>query len=516
MYTIYTLFDLQAKSAPQYPALIFNDKIITYKMLSGEVNSTACALKKLGVEQGSRVAVLFPNTPAFVALFYACQKLGAVVIPLNRRLHPDELSDIIQECRCTFFFFDGQYQSLAAAIKIDPDRIMSLPYLEEEGDNGRDLAALIRREDKDWDFFQYPSPEDDALYILSGGTTGRPKVLVHTQQSLLFTVSLRNLGPYGLYKGDVFLNYAPLFHFGGINFMMGILSAGATFILMDSYGTEEIIQQIDRWKVSHLFIIPSSLCTCIKQSPLYGQKDLSSVRCALLGGTIVAEETIRDAFVVFPHPDFCVANGYGTSENGITTMIKLTREMCQNNSPLLKSVGAPTSLSLIRLVNKFGEDVGPGEVGEALGWSPCQFKGYLGRADSFWGGWVITGDLLRQDEDGYLYFVDRKKDMIRTGGENVYCYEVEKVLSQHPAVETCAVFGIPHNQLGEAVIAAVKFKTGLKVSENELIEFCKSHIAGYKKPRRVVFPEVIPQTAVGKTDKKALQKKYAGLFVDQR
>ena len=516
MYTIYTLFDLQAKSDPQHPALIFKDKIITYKMLSGEINSTASALKKLGVAQGSGVAVLFPNTPAYVALFYACQKLGAVVIPLNWRLHPDELSDIIQECRCTFFFFDGQYQSLAAAIKIDPDRIMSLPYLEEEGDNGRDLAALIRREDKDWDFFQYPSPEDDALYILSGGTTGRPKVLVHTQQSLLFTALLRNLGPYGFHKGDVLLNYAPLFHFGGIHYMICLLSAGATFNLLDSFNTEKIILEIDKRKVTHLFIIPSTLCTCIKQSPLYRQTDLSSVRCAFLGGTIVAKETIRDAFDVFPNPDFFVTNSYGTSENGITTMINLTREMCQDNSPLLKSVGAPAFLSLVRLVNEFGEEVPPGEVGEALGWSPCQFKGYLGHPRSFEDGWVITGDLLRQDEDGYLYFVDRKKDMIRTGGENVYSYEVEKVLFQHPSVETCAVFSVPHSQLGEAVIAAVKPKTGMEVSEDELIQFCKSHIASYKKPQRVVFPEIIPQTAVGKADKKALQKKYAGLFVNRQ
>jgi long-chain acyl-CoA synthetase len=512
MYNIYTLFYLQAKSDPQHPALVFKDKVITYLTLSRRVNAAASALKKLGVGANSRVAILFPNSPVFVTLFYACQKLGAVVIPINWRLHPNEISEALQECHCEFFFYDKIYQTTVSSVEIAIDHTVVFAYTDGETNTTSDLAAFIHNGDEDWEYSYYPAPEDEALYVMSSGSTGKPKMLIHTHQNLLFTVLLRNLGLYGLYKGDVFLNYSALFHFGGINFMIGILSAGATFILLDSFHVDDIIQTIDKWKVTHLFIIPSSLSSSIKQSPLHGQKNLTSVRCALLGGTIVTAETITDTFDIFTNPNFVVSNGYGTTENGITTLFNLTREMCKINSPLLRSIGRPVSLSLVKLVNEYNEEVAVGEVGEALGWSPCQFKGYMGRPQSFWDGWVMTGDYLRQDQNGYFYFVDRKKDMIRTGGENVYSYELEKILCRHPAVKDCAVFGVPHAQLGEAIIAAVQLKTSTTVSEEDLIKFCKSHIASYKKPQRIVFPEAMPQTAVGKIDKKALRKNYANLF----
>jgi acyl-CoA synthetase (AMP-forming)/AMP-acid ligase II len=512
MYNIYTLFYLQAKSDPQYPALVFKDKVITYLTLSRRINATASALKKIGVGANSRVAILFPNSPVFVTLFYACQKLGAIIIPVNWRLHSNEISEVLQECSCSFFFYDKIYQAAISSIEINLDHTIVFAYTEGKTDDVNDLAALIHNGDEDWDYSYYPAPEDEALYVMSSGSTGKPKMLIHTHQSLIFTVLLRNLGLYGLYKGDVFLNYSALFHFGGINFMIGILSAGATFILLDSFRVDDIIQTIDKWKVTHLFIIPSSLCTSIKQSPLHGQKDLTSVRCALLGGTIVTAEAIADSFDIFTNQNFIVINGYGTTENGITTMFNLTREMCKRDDPLLKSIGKPVSLSLVKLVDDYYEEVAAGETGEALGWSPCQFKGYLGRPQSFWDGWVMTGDLLRQDKDGYYYFADRKKDMIRTAGENVYSYELEKVFFRHPAIKNCAVFGVPHAQLGEAIVAAVQLRETMTVSEDDLINFCKSHIASYKKPQKIVFPDTMPQTAVGKVDKKELRRIYAHLF----
>ncbi|MDR1604374.1 MAG: AMP-binding protein [Gracilibacteraceae bacterium] len=509
MYNVYSLFAIRAGLHPGHTALVFRERKISYAQLSAEINQTAYTLDRLDVRHGSRVAYLLPNDPRSVAAFYACQKLGAIAIPFNWRLKDTEMAAMVEECRCACFLYDPFFTNIIRTLREKFPQIEFFPYSEAETamTTSDDLAAR-RPENENWEYYADPAAEAPAFYALSGGSTGKPKTIVHTQQSLVYVVLSRS-GEYGFGQEDVFLNYAPLFHFGGINFMLGILSA-ATFILMESFNAEDVMQTIAAWRVSHLFIIPATLCSQIKRSPSFGRLDLSSVRCALIGGTVAFTSNLQDTFAVFTNPAFVVANGYGTTENGVTTMLTLKRQDLDGDSLLFQSLGKPVYMSQIRLVDQAGNEVPAGKVGEAYGRSPAQMKGYLGQPDVPTGGWIATGDLLRADEKGYYYFMDRKKDLVRTGGENVFSFEVEKALLTHPDVEDCAVFGIPHHALGEAIVAAVVCRKGVEIpSEDALIRHCKSEIASYKKPQKIYFVERLPRTAVGKTDKKELRSRYA-------
>lgn len=511
MQNIYSLLQAQVHLHPNKTSIIFENKSYSYSEFFALINRTAYALQNYGVTAGTKVSLLFYNGIRFLATFYALQKLGAVAVLLNYRYQAHEIQSAIASSDSVFFVLDERFitekhltipfmpgiQTLSYSTSLHPD----IPSLEE-------VAA---KAPADWDYFANPEADSPAIFVFSGGTTSDPKIIVSSQQSLVYSALLHNISNdgYGVYESDVIALFLPLYHTGGLQYAFTFLSLGGTIYLMRKYDQDILLQAIAQHQITHTFFIPANLCSQIRTSPYYNADHALSIRNIILGGSVITESIVQEAFSLFPRAMLTL--GYGCSE-GFSTALCLTAEMYQKNPALATSVGYPTLLSQIRLVDNSGNNVPAGQPGEAIGRSPWMMNGYYRNHQIEPANhWIYSGDILRRDSDGLYYFCDRKKDMVRTAGENVSTFEVECVLDKHPAVRECAVFGVKHNHFNELIVAAVSLHSGTAVSEEELIAYCKEHMASYKKPRKVVFLPAIPRTSVGKPDKKKLRQEFESL-----
>lgn len=505
MHDVYSLFAAHSRLNPTHTALVTDDRDVSYQDLSGHINKLASALGHVGITQGSRVGYMLPNGEVAVELFYACQKLGAVAIPFNYRLQREDLTQLVSRVDCDIVFYDRRYGNLVDSVLSEFRCRRPLVQVGGQPHPGRTtLEELISIGDADWSYRALASAEDEALYIPTSGSSGAPKVVVHSRESLLLHNLLTYMTHIPYSKADVYVNYAPIFYKGGINFMTYTLSAGGTFVLLSEYNTEKLLSSIEQWRATMVSLIPSSIIFRLKESPRLAEMDLSSVRHVQLGASILTPEIFQHIVEIFPHAKY--SNGYGMSEGAVALGMTFARDILRDHPDLFGSIGKPNLLSEVRLVGEDGREVPRGEVGEAWGRSPVQMKGYLDAPDPFIDGWYPTGDCLREDDNGYFFFVDRKKNIIKSGGQNVCSSEVERVIGSHPAVQICAVFGIPDEVYSEAVTAAIVVKDGSSVSEFDIQEYCKERIASYKKPRKVIFyQDDLPRNAMNKVDKIVLR-----------
>ncbi|MEL1136088.1 class I adenylate-forming enzyme family protein [Desulfitobacterium sp. THU1] len=505
MYNVYHLLQSNTAHYPDKPALIYKGQRISYRELGERINSLAHSLSQLGAKLGSRVGLLMPNCAEFVEAFYGAQKLGAVAVPFNYRLKASEIKELVEATQCEYFIYDQKYADIIAELKSQVFCIKEFIYTGDiEVDHEHSYEELLKRGDPLWDFVQPVCDQDDALFIFTGGTTGVSKAARHTQEALLLKVSLTLMGEWRFNPQDVFLNYAPMFHVGGLSFVLFVLSSGACMIIADRFDVDELLRTIDREKVTQMFIIPPSIFKAMKDSPLINDIDTSSMRYLMFSGGDTSDEIVKSAFELFPKAS--ILNGYGHSENAAIINNILTREQYGKKPGLICSIGKPMAFSQIKLVNDQGYEVKKGECGEAWARGPAQMRGYLNRPNPFVDCWFPTGDILRQDEEGYFYFMERKKDMIKCGGENIFANEVESVVSSHPAVSSCAVVGLADPLYSEIVAAAVVLKNDKRVTEEQLIEYCKSKLASYKKPKKVFFLKELPLSSVGKVKKYTLRE----------
>lgn len=505
MHNVYFLFAAQCRLDPAHTALVTDGRDISYQELSRMINRLASALYDVGIQKGSRVGYMLPNGEVAVELFYACQKLGAVAIPFNYRLQSQDLNQYVASVSCDVFFYDQSFGDLV-------DVVCSAfrcryPLIQVGGQSYPGRIAyqeFISGGDEQWAYRAPVSDQDEALYIPTSGSTGTQKAVVHSQESLLLHNLLTYMTNIRYCKSDVFVNYTPLFNKGGINFMTCTLSAGGTFVLLSKYDTEEFLSLIESRRATMISLIPSSIIFRLKDSPHLSEMDFSSVRHVQLGASVLTPAIFQHVVEIFPNAQY--SNGFGMSEGVIALGMTFTRDILDDHPELLGSIGKPNLLCEVKLVGKDGREVPRGDAGEAWGRSPVQMKGYLGAPDPSVDGWYPTGDGLRENEDGYYFFVDRKKDVIKSGGQNVCSSEVESVIGSHPAVQVCAVFGTPDEVFSEAVTAAIVVKDGFVVGEDEIQEYCKARIASYKKPRRVIFYQGdLPRNAMHKVDKIVLR-----------
>ncbi len=504
----YDLFVRSAKRYPRKKALVVDDVSYTYRDLAVAVNEAARVLSSQGIKEGGKVGILFKNGSAFVILVYALWKLGVCVSLLNYRMNARELAYCLEASECETVIFADEFIDTVRCVAQDEKNDTCFRFISEtiqEDFCSSRYAGINDTKNKG-------TPEEDAnasfvsdaaiLNIYTGGTTGRPKAAVHTQQGLLLQIFDILVSPDLCKKTDVLLNYAPLFHIGGFSLLLSMFSAGATVVLSTNFNPDYLMHLVAQEQITQLFLIPPTIIERFdEQSVSKQEKPLPKVRLIHLAGGSSGPDVVERVFDLFP--EALIANGYGMSERAVSLTNTFGRQDFLNMPDLAKSVGRPTFLSEAKLVDEDGREVSPGEIGELYGKSPCMMVGYKGIPSPFdTEGWFATGDLLKKDEQGNYYFMSRKKDMIKSGGENVYALEVEEALLLHPSVKEVAVVGLPDEFYGETVAAAIVLKkNGETVSADDLIERCLVSIASYKKPRRIHFMESLPKSSIGKIKK---------------
>ena len=500
-----------AKLFGRKTALIEGSQRFLYSEVNSRVNRLANGLLQLGLKKGDKVAFMGKNCHEFVEYYFALAKSGLVSVPLNARLSSDEAAYIVDHSEsvaliCT----EGLNRTVSKTIETTP----GLRWGISIGQNATDFLSYegVLEQGADEEPGQEPDPDDVALIMYTSGATGIPKGVVTTYRNIMANTNTMCL-ELRIVPEDITLLVMPLFHNGGLWPIMSQVYRGGTTVLMPHFDVEETLKKVDEERITFLNLVPTMLIRIVTHPNLsaYG---LESLRLIMYAGAPIPLEQLKKAMrILGPHRFY---NGLGCTEasGGLLSFPTTEHALEGPKAAKLGSVGKDTSGVEVLIVDDRGRELPCGEVGEVIGRGDNIAKGYWKMpeetAEVFKNGWLYTGDLGYRDEDGYVFIVDRKKDIIITGGENVSSREVEEVLHQHPAVREAAVIGVPDEEWGEAVKAVVVLAphTSGEVGEAELIEFCKSRLAGYKKPGSIDIMDELPKNAAGKIDKASLKRLY--------
>jgi acyl-CoA synthetase (AMP-forming)/AMP-acid ligase II len=491
--TVPELVARSARRAPDAPALACEGERRTFGELEQRSDRLAGALAARGVGPGDQVAMLQYNGVEFVEAFLAIQKLGACAVPVNFRLSREEVDYVLADSGARLVIADPELAPRAGAV----EALVVGPEYEEalaDAPSGRPAHEL--------------SGDDLAFLMYTSGTTGRPKGAMLSHQNLV--VNTTNwLYEVGARPDDVWLSGLPLFHIGGLNGILPFLHLGALAVIEPSGGFDPglSIARLAEHDVSMCFFVPTQwqeICS----HPAVGTVDSERLRKAMWGASQAPLPTLELLAATFPAVE--IVNAFGQTEMSSNTCFLRGEDAIRK----MGSVGRPALGVEARIVDEGGADVAPGEVGEIVYRGPTVMQGYHGKpeatAEAFAGGWFHSGDLVREDDEGFIYVVDRLKDMLISGGENVYPAEVERALIEHPAVAEVAVVGVPHERWVETPLAVVVIEPGTEVEAEELIEYCRERLAGYKKPSAIVFVTDLPRNAAGKVLKRDLRNAYTG------
>jgi long-chain acyl-CoA synthetase len=488
------------------PAMRCGSRSITYGELHASSQRLARGLARLGVRAGDRVMIYLPNGTEFVQAFYAALALGALVVPVNTRLAAKELDHLIEDSRPAAFVFHDELRETVAAITTLPRGVTRIAVGGAPRADAVSFEELLDARGEEA-LPELSADSVDCMIAYTSGTTGRPKGAVITHANLLVAHGFLNAVDWGISGEDRYLVTTPLAHRTGLARLMNALCLGGTVIAMSKFEPAAVLDVIEREQVTVAGMVPTVA------RMLLPHLRTGAGRCASLRRIVVTGEAFpvglkQEIISLLPHVRLC--SFFAMTEVGSVTSLSHEEQFTHATS-----VGRVIPGVEVKLVDEGGRGVPVGEVGELLVRSgePGRFvtmREYYGQpeatAATITDGWVRTGDLARFDADGYLYIVDRKKDMVLSGGFNIYTKEVERVLVDHPAVADAAVVGVPDPVFGEAVAACVELLPGARVTAQELIEHCRASIASYKKPKYVYFVDALPRNALGKVLKAALRE----------
>jgi len=487
---------------PDKPAILFEDKTISYCELHRQANRTAVWLQSSGIEKGDRVAVLLENCPEFIELYLACSRLGAIFVPLNFRLAPTEIDYLIKHSAPRLFVFSHEFQKTVDALQLSSYRppllvaIVGGSARSATFDNYRDVTELFDGEMPFVTSSMGPAdPEEPHVIMYTSGTTGRPKGAVLSHRKTFFNCLNAEIF-FQLAFDDCMLVILPVFHSGGLFIQVSpSLYKGATLLLHRRFDAMKTYNDIAKFRVTKLLGVPTVFRSLLKIDPAL-RGDISSLRVCAIGGEKVTPELLDECW----NGGFPLRQVMGQTETSILLWASEEESLRKPGT-----VGRPVFHSEVTLRDVQGRPVGPNMVGEIVVRGSIMMKEYwrdpAQTEQIFAGGWLRTGDLARMDEDGYYYLVDRAKDMYISGGENVYPAEVERVLKQHDSVEDAAVIGIQDERWGEVGCAFVITKNEIQVSEETLVVHCRERLANYKVPAKVIFCKDLPRTPLGKIRK---------------
>jgi len=461
---------------------------VTFDELHERVAHLAAALSAQGFAKGDRLALLLPNEREYLELVYACAWLGVIAVPLNTRYAPAEIDRVLADAKPHGLIRD----SSLSAPTVTPlwQRVLDQEPLLAQGNAHPDPIY---------------DPEAILALIYTSGTTGRPKGVMLTHAAALANVDHVNYWmPFG--ERAVYLHAAPLFHIADFPFVFAAPAFGACQVTTPKFSPASFCEKVQLEGVSRTVLVPTMINLLI-QFPDLHRYDLTSLKQIGYGGSPMAPELIRRVREVFPHLELLQV--YGLSETGFLTGLQDD----EHTSQRLLSCGRPGPGIEVRVVDESGKELGMGQAGELVARGANVMRGYWNSPDetarAFRDGFFRTGDVGYRDAEGYFFILDRLKDMIVTGGENVYSGEVEAVLYEHPAIREAAVFGIPDAQWGELVMACVVVNPGMTLTADEVVAHCRRKLATYKIPRRVEFlPSELPKNGSGKIMKRALRERF--------
>ena len=495
---------------PNALATVFRDRRHTYAQLSDRVAHLAGALQQLGMQTGDRVGLLGLNSDRFLEYFLATWWGGGVVNPVNIRWSVPEIVYSLDDCDTRILMIDDTFLPMAEGIA-NSARVKPLLIHIGEGPTPEGMLAyeqLIRDAVPVDDAFR--GGDDLASIMYTGGTTGRPKGVMQSHMNL-WTASIARIADVPVPADALTLHIAPMFHLAALSRVILLSLLGLPSIFVPAFDAVAVMQTIERERITETLIVPTMLQALIMH-PDFAKYDLSSLKSLTYGASPIAVPLLELALKALPNVEF--TQGYGMTE--AAPPISASGPENHNAEAIangrLRSAGRPGLGVTVRIVDEQGREVPRGTVGEIIVRGPNIMLGYWNKpeetAEALRDGWMHTGDGAYMDDEGFIYIVDRFKDMIVTGGENVYSGEVESAIASHPAVAACAVIGVPCQQWGEAVHAVIVLKPGTHTASTDIIEHCRQQIAGYKTPKTVEFRDALPLSGAGKILKRDLREPY--------
>ncbi|MFD6061700.1 class I adenylate-forming enzyme family protein [Rhodococcus wratislaviensis] len=492
---IVRVFDSNVRKAPDKAFLHFQGRDHTYGSVQDGSRRAAALLRKLGVGRGDRVALMCFNTPGFVYAMLGAWRLGAVVVPVNHKMQAPEVDYVLRHAQVKVCVFDGELAPVIERLET-PVQLLSTDTAVEGRTCFDDAIA-----DLDGIDGIEPDENDPAEILYTSGTTGAPKGCVHSHRNVVLVATTAALG-LSITRDERLLMAVPIWHASPLNnWLMATLYMGGTVVLVREYHPVHFLEAVQQQRITLCFGPPVIYTTALNAVPDFADYDLSSVRAWLYGGGPIGADVARRLVESYRTTRFYQV--YGMTETCPVGAVLYPEEQLEKAGSIGRAALAGVDM---RLAGPDGVDVPAGEIGEIWLRTETVMQGYLDDpaataavfAD---GGWYRTGDLARQDDVGYLFIVDRAKDMIITGGENVYSKEVEDAISGHPDVVDVAVVGRPHPEWGETVVAHVVWREPDVVGADDICDYLSDKLARYKIPRDYVFATVLPRTPTGKIQK---------------
>ena len=504
---------VNAKKFPTTVMLKDSQRSFTYPEVNRRVNQLANSLLSLGLSKGDKVAVLLENSIEIVEAFLATAKTGLIIVPINFRLVSAEVEYIADNSDAKAFIVHDEFTSTVDPIKASLKNIAADNYIavgqgvegyrgyDEFIENASDSEPVIE-----------VAPEDTWILIYTSGTTGKPKGVVRSHQSHIAFFLINSID-FGFNEHDNCMNVMPLCHINSTFFTFTFLYIGASVYIHParSFRPDEILEIVEKEKISFISLIPTHYNLILNVSADAKKRDVSSIR-KLLCSSAPVRKSMKLAIMEF-FPGVELYEGYGSTEAGIVTVLKPEYQLKKLGSIGFESLGT----EFIKILDEDGKEAGVGEVGELYSRGPMLLDEYYKlpekTAESFRNGWFSAGDMAMRDEDGFYQIVDRKDNMIITGGEHVYPSEVEEVIGSHQDVFDCAVIGLPDEKWGEKVAAVVIKRSGVDdsaINEDIIKKSCKDQMAGYKSPKEILFinEDEMPRTPTGKILHRKLREKF--------
>lgn len=504
-------FMLSVRRNPNRTAIVYKNERLSYADANSRINRIANTLIKIGITSGDCIAYLFPNCSELVLLYYALQKIGAIAVPINFRMNAREIRLLIECSDSKLLVFSDQFADKIADAELSTE-IMTVCC-------GRDhrfpleFGELILNSQESEPVL-YMNEDAVSRIQFTGGSTGFPKGVMRTHKQDIWQL-LGDMMYCGIGAGNppVVLIQCPLEHHGGHSWFTPTLAAGGTLIICAAYDPEVILKYVEREKVTHTLLLPPTtyLRLCEYAEGQKRQTDSVIVAQSAAGGT--TPEIVSKIETLFPNAD--VYYGWGQTESGLgtSTILKST------NSGGRCSIGIPMPFIEVKVVDENWKELPRNTPGEAVVRGPATMKGYYKQpllTAELMGpdGWMRTGDIMTQDEDGFFFMLSRKKNLIKSGGENVFCSDVENVVKMHPSIMECIVIGVPDHRLGEAVTAVVQLRQDATLSLAELQEHCKKYLSSSKKPLHLEIVPCFDMDDAGKIRRDRLEKTLRAKYTD--
>ena len=500
-----SLLTANAVRFPNKVALIDGRSVVSYKVLNNRVNRLANKLLALNIRKGDKASLYLNNSVELAETYFALSKIGVIIVPINYRIKGKELVHIVSHSDSTLLFFDDLTRQNVDAFRRDLKDVQKYVFV---GDTSSDWYMLYEElfDGSDEEPSSSVSEDDDHSICYTSGTTGLPKGVVLTNLNIITCHYYVTSAEFGVTHDDIFLATTPLSQRIGWGKLINSISLGCTLVLMRSFNAEQAMKLVESEKVTILSIVPT-IGRLILQLPALESYNAGSLKMFFVTGEAFPVELKMSLMKKFPHVK--IVGYFASTEAAIVTSM-LHENILANPT----SVGHLLPGVEVKILDDQGREVPRGEAGEII--TRCgkpgmitlmkeYYKDPVQTREAFVGDWLKTGDMGKFDDEGYLYIVDRKKDMIISGGFNIYSREVEAILESNPKVAEVAVIGVPDEKYGESVKAFVVLNEGARATDEEIIEYCKAHLASYKKPKYVQFIDSLPRNAVGKVQKYKLR-----------